>query len=58
MKALEATIHVPKGARRPDAAPVGLMNGDQLVSVLVENRIYITRTPHYIIRVGEEEPDA
>jgi restriction system protein len=47
-----------KGAReeaqRPDATPVGLMNGEQLVALLVENEIGARRTPLQLIQVGEK----
>jgi len=42
-------------AGRHDAVPVGLMNGDQLVALLIENDICITRTSHDIIQLGEAQ---
>ena len=48
-----------KGARteaeRPDAVPVALMNGEQLVKLLVENDIGIRRTATDLIELGEAE---
>jgi restriction system protein len=48
-----------KGARdeaaRPDAVPVGLMNGEQLVALLAENDIGVTRHSHDLIELGEDE---
>jgi restriction system protein len=42
-------------AERADATPVALMNGEQLVKLLVENDIGIRRTNHDIIELGEGE---
>jgi len=48
-----------KGARteaeRPDATPVGLMNGEQFVALLVENELGVRRTPLQLIELGEAE---
>jgi restriction system protein len=44
-----------KEAERPDATPVALMNGEQLVNLLVENDILIRRTGYDLIELGEEE---
>jgi restriction system protein len=44
-----------KEAARPDATPVALMNGEQLVALLVEHNIGVTRRSHYLIEMGEEE---
>lgn len=55
------TSDFSKGAReeaeRPDATPVGLMSGEQLVKLLVEHEIGVQRTGHDIIELalGEEE---
>ena len=38
-------------AERPDATPVALMNGDQLVDLLIENDIGIRRTEHSLIEL-------
>jgi restriction system protein len=50
-----------KGARaeaqRPDATPVGVMNGEQLVALLVEYDIGIHRTTHDLIELGAIEPE-
>jgi restriction system protein len=46
-----------KGARdeaeRPDATPVALMTGEQLVALLVENEIGVSKTPLQLIQLGE-----
>jgi len=51
------TSDFSKGARdeaeRADATPVALMNGDQLVALLVESEIGVRRTPVQLIEVGE-----
>jgi restriction system protein len=44
-------------AERPDATPVALMNGEQLVNLLIENDICIRRTSHDLIELGEIEDD-
>jgi len=53
------TSDFAKGAReeanRPDATPVALMSGEQLVKLLVENDIGIRRTPADLIELGEDE---
>jgi restriction system protein len=41
-------------AERPDATAVGLMNGEQLVTPLVENEIGVRRTPLQLIGLGEK----
>jgi restriction system protein len=52
------TSDFSKGARdeaeRPDATPVALMNGEQLVKLLVENDIGVCRTSYDIIEISEE----
>jgi len=45
-------------AERPDATPVGLMNGEQLVALLVEHEIGAKRTPLQLVQVGEDLQDA
>ena len=40
-------------AERADATPVGLMNGEQLIALLVENEIGVRRTPLQLIQLGE-----
>ena len=40
-------------AERPNAVPVALMNGDQLVRLLVENDIGVHRTSYDLIELGE-----
>lgn len=56
-----ATSDFSKGARteaeRPDATPVALMNGEQLVALLVENEIGVRRTPLQLIELGERMDD-
>lgn len=42
-------------AARPDATPVALMNGEQLVDLLVGNDVGVTRTSHDLFLL--EEPD-
>ena len=42
-------------AERPDATPVALMNGRQLVQLLIENDIGIQRTAYDLIELDEEE---
>jgi len=44
-------------AERVDATPVALMNGEQLVKLLVENGIGVRRTSHDLIELGEVEED-
>lgn len=56
------TSDFSKGAReqaeRADVKPVGLMNGEQLVALMVENGIGARRTPVQLIEVGEADPVA
>lgn len=40
-------------AARPDAVPVGLMNGEQLVALLAEYQIGVTRQSHDILDLSE-----
>ena len=42
-------------ASRPDASPVALMNGEQLVVLLVEHNIGVTRRTHDLIDLDEDE---
>ncbi len=55
------TSDFSKGARqeaeRADATPVGLMDGEQLVALLVENEIGVRRTPLQLIELGERIED-
>jgi len=44
-----------KEAARPDATPVALMNGEQLVVLLVEHNIGVTRRSHDLIELGEDD---
>lgn len=49
-----------KEAARPDAVPVALMNGEQLVALLVENEIGVSRRSHDILELDpppDEEPE-
>jgi len=52
------TSDLSKGAKdeaeRADATAVGLMNGEQLVTPLVENEIGVRRTPLQLIGLGEK----
>ena len=41
-------------AERPNAVPVALMNGEQLVRLLVENDIGVHRTSYDLIELGDE----
>lgn len=54
-----STSDFSKGAKieaeRPDATPVALMNGRQLVQLLIENDIGIQRTGYDLIELGEGE---
>ncbi len=53
------TSDFSKGARdeaaRPDATPVALMNGDQLVTLLIEHDIGVRRASYDLIELGEAE---
>ena len=53
------TSDFSKGARaeaaRSDATPVALMNGVQLVNLLIEHRIKVRRTSYDLIDMGEDE---
>ncbi len=42
-------------ATRPDAVPVGLMSGEQLADLLVENGIGIHKTDYDLLELGDEE---
>lgn len=42
-------------AERPDAIPVGLMSGEQLVTLLVEHTIGVQRRAYDVIALGEAE---
>jgi restriction system protein len=44
-------------AERANAVPVALMNGEQLVRLLVEHNIGIRRVPYDLIELGESEDD-
>lgn len=52
------TSDFSKGARteaeRADATPVGLMNGEQLVALMAEYNLGVTRRSHDILDLGEE----
>ena len=53
------TSDFSKGAReeaaRPNAVPVGLMDGEQLVRLLVENNIGVQRTSYELIDWGDDD---
>jgi len=40
-------------ALRPDATPVGLLNGDRLVSLLIEHQIMVRREPQDMLQLGD-----
>lgn len=42
-------------AALPDREPVGLMNGDELVSLLVEHEIGVTRSNHDVLALGKPD---
>ena len=44
-----------KEAERQDATPVALMNGEQLVNILVENDIGVQRKRCDLIELDEEQ---
>ena len=52
------TSYFSKGAKdeaeRADATAVDLMNGEQLVALLVESEIGVRRTPLQLIGLGEK----
>ena len=52
------TSDFSKGAReeaeRANTTPVGLLNGEQLVALLVENEIGVSKTPLQLIQLGED----
>lgn len=54
------TSNFSKGAReeagRKDATPVALMNGEQLVVLLVENGVGVRRRAHDLIELEDEDP--
>ncbi len=43
--------------QRADVTLVALMNGEQLVNLLIENDICIRRTNHDLIELGEVEEE-
>lgn len=44
-------------AARPDTTPVALMNGEQLVSLLIENDFGVRRTSYDLIELLEEDEE-
>jgi restriction system protein len=44
-------------AERPNAVPVALMNGEQLVALLVEHNIGVRRAPYDLLELGDAEDD-
>lgn len=42
-------------AQRPNAVPVALMHGTQLVNLLVEHEILTRKTRHVLVELGEDE---
>ena len=47
-----------EGAQRPDAIPVGLMDGKQLIGLLVEYSIGVRRTPHDLLTLVENDKES
>jgi len=47
-----------KEAARPNAVPVALMNGEQLVDLLAQYEIGVTRQSCVILEMNEQDPDA
>ncbi|MDQ3816797.1 MAG: restriction endonuclease, partial [Acidobacteriota bacterium] len=45
-------------AERANAIPVALMNGDQLIELLIENDIYVRRTSYDLIEIDEGDQEA
>jgi restriction system protein len=45
-------------AKRSDTIPIALMNGKQLVNLLIENNISVTRTSYDLIELGDNEEEA
>lgn len=43
-------------AERPDTTPVGLMNGEQLVDLLIEHEIGVKREIMDLIQLNESDP--
>ena len=56
------TSSFSKGARdeaeRPDATPVALMDGEQLVKLLVENDLGVRRTAYELLELGETDDES
>jgi restriction system protein len=46
-----------KEAERPDATPVALMKGDELVKLLVEHDIGVRRVPADLIELAPEQEE-
>jgi len=55
------TSDFSEGARqeavKPSATPIALMNGEELVGLLIEHNIEVRRTTHDIIELGESRED-
>lgn len=45
-------------ALRSDATPVGLLNGERLVSLLIEHQILVRREPHEMLQLGDPPKEA
>ena len=43
-----------KEAQRSNTTPVGLMNGEQLISLLMEHNIGVRRMPHELFELDED----
>ena len=44
-------------AERPNAAPVSLMNGEQLVQLLIEHELLVRRSPQTLLRLALDDLD-
>lgn len=49
------------GARReaesPNASPVALMNGQELINLMIEHQILVHREPHHLLRLGDPDDE-
>jgi restriction system protein len=56
------TSNFSKGAKeeatRPDAVPVALMNGEQVVALMVQHEVMVTRRPHDILDLDDSSENA
>ena len=53
------TSNFSSGAREesvaPNKTPIALMNGEELVNLLIEHNIGVRKTPHHLLELGEDE---